>query len=279
MSHATSDESTEVHAEINMSDELHNAPRLAREEDSGGEEGAVAPLSESAARGRLLQRQKQIRIGKATQGYQRFCLAVPKNARSENDLDTPPTSPATLHLSKRTWDKKLRKWRKFLYQFDGKSEEKTGLPAKTAGGSSGSSSSRSAARASRRPAAGPPGGGGNAEGARASQTLPAHRLLPNEAVFSGVQMIPQPQPVQCLQPGMLPNSLGAAGVYGMQQVLQMPVQAVQPGRVMVPANNQMLLAADGNGGVVVLRTQPYLCPPQVSLAPQFIAMNTHGHIM
>ena len=72
------------------------------------------------APGRLQQREKQIRIGKTTHGYQQYLLKIPKEFRDVNCMDTPPTSPRSLTMSKRNWDKELRKWRKFLHQFDEK---------------------------------------------------------------------------------------------------------------------------------------------------------------
>eukprot|EP01060_Flectonema_neradi_P022539 TRINITY_DN30784_c0_g1_i1.p1 TRINITY_DN30784_c0_g1~~TRINITY_DN30784_c0_g1_i1.p1 ORF type:complete len:253 (+),score=67.77 TRINITY_DN30784_c0_g1_i1:67-759(+) len=90
------------------------------------QEVAVPATPEPAtveAPGRLQQREKQIRIGKTTHGYQQYLLKIPKECRQLSDIqcmDTPPTSPRSLTMSKRNWDKELRKWRKFLHQFDEK---------------------------------------------------------------------------------------------------------------------------------------------------------------
>ena len=69
---------------------------------------------------RQKQRIKQVGIGKSTQGYVNYLLAIPKDQRQVGiNLDTPSTSPRTIvGMSKRNFHGELKTWRKYLHQFD-----------------------------------------------------------------------------------------------------------------------------------------------------------------
>ena len=69
---------------------------------------------------RLSQRQKQLDMGKATTGYQRYLAAVPRHLRIE-PLH-PKTPQPRKQCSKRSWDGQVRKWRRALHLWDPEGE-------------------------------------------------------------------------------------------------------------------------------------------------------------
>jgi hypothetical protein len=69
-------------------------------------------LSESE---RLHARQKQIALGKATVGYQRYTTLV---SHAERGPQHPRTPDPKQSCSKRSWDGQVRKWRRALHRYD-----------------------------------------------------------------------------------------------------------------------------------------------------------------
>ena len=69
---------------------------------------------------RLEQRRKQIALGKATPGYQRYLRLVPKaRRRFDGKVPLDPMTPRVHQkCSKRSWDGQVRKWRRLLHQYD-----------------------------------------------------------------------------------------------------------------------------------------------------------------
>ena len=63
----------------------------------------------------IRQRQKQIDLGKATEGYQNYIEQVPKSQRKFGDPQTPPVNKK---ISKRSFDGLVRIWRKGLHNYD-----------------------------------------------------------------------------------------------------------------------------------------------------------------
>lgn len=73
------------------------------------------PVDRAVLEQRLRQRQKQIDLGKRTEGYTRYISMRPKRERASDEPKTP-----NIHkkCSKRSWDGQVRKWRKQLHAFD-----------------------------------------------------------------------------------------------------------------------------------------------------------------
>jgi len=64
----------------------------------------------------ILKRQAQINLGKSTQGYKKYLIAVPKkHRRSKKHPKTPDVHD---RISKRRFDGKIRAWRRSLHDFD-----------------------------------------------------------------------------------------------------------------------------------------------------------------
>eukprot|EP01000_Liburna_glaciale_P003204 NODE_2465_length_529_cov_92.089583_g1917_i0.p1 GENE.NODE_2465_length_529_cov_92.089583_g1917_i0~~NODE_2465_length_529_cov_92.089583_g1917_i0.p1 ORF type:complete len:175 (+),score=53.89 NODE_2465_length_529_cov_92.089583_g1917_i0:25-525(+) len=72
---------------------------------------------------KINQRMKQIKFGYATQGHINYLREVPLEAREELNEDHPVTPRATMKCSKRTWDSKLKQWRRALHKWDTPSED------------------------------------------------------------------------------------------------------------------------------------------------------------
>jgi len=64
---------------------------------------------------RLQRREKQIKFGKATEGYLNYVRLVPKHKRGPND---PVTPDLAISSSKRSFDKITRQWRRQLHAWD-----------------------------------------------------------------------------------------------------------------------------------------------------------------
>lgn len=64
----------------------------------------------------LLQREKQLALGKATAEYAEYLRVKPlRSDRSDDDPRTPKTSHK---CSKRSWTGQIRKWRRELHRYD-----------------------------------------------------------------------------------------------------------------------------------------------------------------
>uniref|UniRef100_V5HHG6 Putative histone rna hairpin-binding protein n=1 Tax=Ixodes ricinus TaxID=34613 RepID=V5HHG6_IXORI len=85
-----------------------------------GREG-VAPPPRRPVAGRetdpevLARRLKQIEYGKSTEGYKRYCDAVPKDKREQLH---PRTPDRFTQYSRRSWDAQVRIWRRQLHLWD-----------------------------------------------------------------------------------------------------------------------------------------------------------------
>jgi hypothetical protein len=75
---------------------------------------AGEPLTEQ----RVGKRQRQIEIGKMSTGYQNYCLAVPKAQRVPGEPTHPDTPDKYENVSKRSFDGKMRVWRRVLHLWD-----------------------------------------------------------------------------------------------------------------------------------------------------------------
>ena len=69
---------------------------------------------------RLLQRQKQIDLGKSTPAYAAYVSLVPLTARDDGRREDghPVTPRKDRDCSKRGWDGLVRKWRRALHEWD-----------------------------------------------------------------------------------------------------------------------------------------------------------------
>eukprot|EP01062_Namystynia_karyoxenos_P044894 TRINITY_DN3319_c0_g1_i2.p1 TRINITY_DN3319_c0_g1~~TRINITY_DN3319_c0_g1_i2.p1 ORF type:complete len:685 (+),score=165.31 TRINITY_DN3319_c0_g1_i2:239-2293(+) len=67
---------------------------------------------------RVSQRNKQIHLGKLTQGYQNYRAAVPINRRDPSNADHVTTPRSEQICSKRSWDSQVRTWRRALHGWD-----------------------------------------------------------------------------------------------------------------------------------------------------------------
>lgn len=77
---------------------------------------------------RLVQRRKQLAIGKEHSSYQRYVAVVPRSHRPMAPMEEfPRTPPAELKCSKRGFDSLLRRWRRALHMWTGTREHP--LPA------------------------------------------------------------------------------------------------------------------------------------------------------
>ncbi|CAN8001411.1 unnamed protein product [Ixodes hexagonus] len=63
----------------------------------------------------LARRLKQIEYGKSTEGYKRYCDAVPKDKREHLH---PRTPDRFVQYSRRSWDAQIRIWRRQLHLWD-----------------------------------------------------------------------------------------------------------------------------------------------------------------
>mmetsp|Transcript_38949 Transcript_38949/g.62751 ORF Transcript_38949/g.62751 Transcript_38949/m.62751 type:complete len:301 (-) Transcript_38949:2029-2931(-) len=84
------------------------------EETEATEKQPIEELTEE----RIIKRQKQIDFGKATEGYMNYLAKVPKNKRKPDPVRYPRTPDRTEHISKRSWDYKVRRWRRLLHNWD-----------------------------------------------------------------------------------------------------------------------------------------------------------------
>lgn len=75
---------------------------------------------------RLLQRQKQVDLGKRTPGYRRYLSMVPKDQRTR---EHPRTPNIRRKCSKRSWDGIVRRWRRALHEFDDPADPSPRSPA------------------------------------------------------------------------------------------------------------------------------------------------------
>lgn len=69
---------------------------------------------------KIQQRQKQIRFGKNTIGYDNYTKAVPKKDRQFGNVMHPYTPDPYRRRSKREFDSIMHKWRRGLHQWDSK---------------------------------------------------------------------------------------------------------------------------------------------------------------
>ncbi|GBG29005.1 Histone RNA hairpin-binding protein, putative [Hondaea fermentalgiana] len=67
---------------------------------------------------RIAQREKQISFGKATDGYKNYVLKVKIEDRGEDTRKYPVTPRTDEKISKRSFDYKLKKWRRALHRWD-----------------------------------------------------------------------------------------------------------------------------------------------------------------
>eukprot|EP01132_Coremiostelium_polycephalum_P009189 gene9189-11263_t len=72
------------------------------------------PLREQDPK-RLQARQRQIDIGKMTDGYLNYLKSISKSKRKQSDPKTPNKNQI---CSKRSWDGQVRKWRRLLHKYD-----------------------------------------------------------------------------------------------------------------------------------------------------------------
>ncbi|CAN8025441.1 unnamed protein product, partial [Ixodes persulcatus] len=91
-----------------------------RPKRGSGREG-VAPPPRRPVVGRetdpevLARRLKQLEYGKSTEGYKRYCDAVPKDKREQLH---PRTPDRFVQYSRRSWDAQVRIWRRQLHLWD-----------------------------------------------------------------------------------------------------------------------------------------------------------------
>lgn len=90
--------------------------------ESNKETEPLKPLSEE----QIAKREKQVRYGKVTDGYQNYKSIVPKNLRNIRD---PATPKKDYPYSKRCWDGLVRSWRRKLHEWD---SPKVGLELRAA---------------------------------------------------------------------------------------------------------------------------------------------------
>ena len=76
----------------------------------------VLPAEELTEK-RLQRRQKQIDLGKMSEGYQNYMKKVPKEARIPNEIKHPGTPDPRQNISKR-FRKQVRNWRNLLHLWD-----------------------------------------------------------------------------------------------------------------------------------------------------------------
>ena len=67
---------------------------------------------------RLAQREKQIRIGKQTLGYLTYSNVLPRHHSDPLNPAHPFTPRADVSCSKRSWDRRVRNWRRQLHRWD-----------------------------------------------------------------------------------------------------------------------------------------------------------------
>ena len=64
---------------------------------------------------KVAQREKQIMIGKATVGYQRYAAEVPSESRLVREEKHPMTPNSKQECSKRSWEGQMKVWRRRLH--------------------------------------------------------------------------------------------------------------------------------------------------------------------
>ena len=67
---------------------------------------------------RLKQREKQLKLGRVTEGYRNYRLLVPFHDRQQGNPDHPTTPDPTTECSKRQWDTLISCWRRDLHRWD-----------------------------------------------------------------------------------------------------------------------------------------------------------------
>eukprot|EP01091_Cochliopodium_minus_P018799 TRINITY_DN7712_c0_g1_i1.p1 TRINITY_DN7712_c0_g1~~TRINITY_DN7712_c0_g1_i1.p1 ORF type:complete len:184 (-),score=41.22 TRINITY_DN7712_c0_g1_i1:54-605(-) len=77
---------------------------------------------------RLVQREKQVLLGKKTPEYNNYIKLVPKDQRTNQHMVTPPKDQV---CSKRSWDGQVKKWRRFLHKYDPLTGETTEIEITT----------------------------------------------------------------------------------------------------------------------------------------------------
>ena len=77
----------------------------------------VLPIAELTEK-RVQKRQRQIQLGKMSEGYQNYIAKVPKEKRIPNELKHPKTPDVYLKVSKRNFEKQMRNWRNLLHLWD-----------------------------------------------------------------------------------------------------------------------------------------------------------------
>ena len=76
-----------------------------------------APLEETLPN-RLNNRQRQIEIGKSTLGYYKYTKRIPKEKRGPNLQAHPRTPDIKLLISKRSFEGRVKAWRRMLHNWD-----------------------------------------------------------------------------------------------------------------------------------------------------------------
>jgi len=98
---------------------------------------------EDLTEARIEKRQRQIDIGKATDGYQNYTKKIKKQDRKPNSIRYPRTPDKREHISKRAWDARIRRWRRQLHLWDPPGAEASPRKTPFKQGSAPNSSSKS----------------------------------------------------------------------------------------------------------------------------------------
>eukprot|EP00755_Sulcionema_specki_P005064 Sspe_Gene.31715::Locus_15615_Transcript_1_2_Confidence_0.500_Length_1093::g.31715::m.31715 len=77
---------------------------------------------------KIMQRNRQLHLGKITPGYRLYLAAVPKHLRDPNNALHVSTPRADWDVSKRCWDNAVRQWRRSLHCYDNVEFTESGVP-------------------------------------------------------------------------------------------------------------------------------------------------------